>query len=382
MVARPLTIVQMLPELQSGGVERGTLELGKYLVEHGHRSMVISAGGQMAEQLKAEGSQSIEWSVGKKSLVSLKYIFPLRKLLQKEKVDILHLRSRLPAWIGYLAWKSLDKNTRPKLVTTFHGFYSINAYSGVMAKGERVIAISNAVKDHVIEHYKVPAERITLIYRGVDKTVFDPAAVSNTRIDALLQDWAIEREAGPLIMLPGRVTSWKGQDVFLRSLARLKHLPWTAVCVGELTEDSTYTRKVINLLSQLQLQDRVKFVGNCNDMGAAYLAADLVISASSKEAEAFGRVAIEAQSMGRAVIATAHGGSLETVLPGKTGWLVTPDNTDSLAKAIQESLGDRDRLLRYGEAGQKWVLDNFTTNNMCEKTVTLYKELLNQSNNV
>ena len=135
MVAGPLTIVQMLPELHAGGVERGTLELGKYLVEQGHRSMVISAGGPMVEQLEKEGSQHIEWPVERKSLSSLKYIFPLRKLLQKEKVDILHLRSRLPAWIGFLSWKGLDKKTRPKLVTTFHGFYSINAYSGVMAKG-------------------------------------------------------------------------------------------------------------------------------------------------------------------------------------------------------------------------------------------------------
>ena len=382
MVARPLTIVQMLPELQSGGVERGTLELGKYLVEQGHRSIVVAAGGQMAEQLKAEGSQLVEWSVGKKSLGSLKYIFPLRKLLQKEKVDILHLRSRLPAWIGYLAWKGLDKKSRPKLVTTFHGFYSINAYSGVMAKGERVIAISNAVKEHVMEHYRVPAEKIPLIYRGVDETVFDPSAVSAARIDALKQEWGIDPDTGPVIMLPGRVTSWKGQDVFLKSLDKLRHLPWTAVCVGELREDSAYTRSVIGLLAELQLQDRVKFVGNCNDMAAAYLAADLVISASSKEAEAFGRVAIEAQSMGRAVIATAHGGSLETVLPEKTGWLVTPDDPDSLAKAIQDALGDRDRLLHYGEAGQKWVLDNFTTKKMCGKTVSIYRKLLSQSNNL
>ena len=380
MVAQALTIVQMLPELHAGGVERGTLELGKYLVEQGHRSMVISAGGPMVEKLEAEGSLHIEWPVERKSIGSLKYIFPLRKLLQKEKADILHLRSRLPAWIGYLAWKGLDKNIRPKLVTTFHGFYSINSYSGVMAKGERVIAISNAVKEYVMTHYRVPAEKISLIYRGVDETVFDPAAVSAARIESLKQEWGLGPDTGPVIMLPGRVTSWKGQDVFLKSLAELKPLPWTAVCVGELREGSAYTRSVFNLLTELQLQDRVKFVGNCQDMAAAYLAADLVISASSKEAEAFGRIAIEAQAMGRAVIATAHGGSLETVLPEETGWLVTPDDPQSLAQAIQEALRDRDRLLRFGAKGRSWVLDNFTTNSMCEKTVSVYRELLNQTN--
>jgi glycosyltransferase involved in cell wall biosynthesis len=159
-------------------------------------------------------------------------------------------------------------------------------------------------------------------------------------------------------------------------------LNWTAVCVGELREDSTYTRNVLDLLARLQLGDRAKFVGVCRDMAAAYLAADVVISASSKEAEAFGRVAIEAQAMGRPVIATAHGGSLETVLPNRTGWLVTPNDEDSLAEAIQAALGDRALLLRYGAAGRKWVIDNFTTDIMCEKTVSLYNELLGQASGV
>jgi glycosyltransferase involved in cell wall biosynthesis len=368
----------MLPELQSGGVERGTLELGGYLAGQGHRSMVISAGGPMVGQLEAEGSQHIQWPVEKKSLASFKNIPRLQNLLKKEKVDILHLRSRLPAWIGYLAWKTMNKNMRPKLVTTFHGFYSINAYSGVMAKGERVIAISNAVKDHIIDHYRVPAERIALIYRGVDEKVFDPAAVSDSRIDAIKQQWGIETDRSPVIMLPGRVTSWKGQDIFLKSLAKIKHLDWTAVCVGELREDSSYSKRVLDLIAQLQLRDRVRFTGACNDMAAAYLAADLVVSASSTEAEAFGRVAIEAQAMGRAVIATAHGGSLETILPGKTGWLVKPGDPESLAQAIQKALDDRQRLTAYGGEGRRWVLENFTSVIMCKKTVSLYYELLGE----
>lgn len=382
MVAGPLTIVQMLPNLYSGGVERGTLELGKYLVENGHRSLVISGGGPMVEQLEAEGSRHVQWPVGKKSPACLRYILPLRRLLQQEKVNILHLRSRLPAWIGYMAWKALNRSRRPKLVTTFHGFYSINAYSAVMAKGDRVIAISNLIKEHIMEHYRVPAEKISLIYRGVDNAVFDPAAVAPSRIDALLNEWGIKKSSGPLILLPGRVTSWKGQDVFLKSLAKLVHLDWTAVCVGELRQDSSFTRRILDLLARLQLGDRVKFAGVCRDMAAAYLAADLVVSASSKEAEAFGRVAIEAQAMGRPVVATAHGGSLETVLPGKSGWLVTPDDEDSLAEAIQAALADRNLLLHYGEAGRQWVMNNFTTDIMCEKTVLLYNELLGQASGV
>jgi glycosyltransferase involved in cell wall biosynthesis len=349
----------MLPELHSGGVERGTLELGRYLAGQGHRSMVISAGGPMVEQLEAEGSQHIQWSVEKKSLSSLKYIPRLRNLLKKEKVDILHLRSRLPAWIGYLAWKGLDRTNRPKLVTTFHGFYSINAYSGVMAKGERVIAISKTIRDHIIEHYSIPAERIMLIHRGVDEDEFDSAVVSDARIDALVDQWEIDKQSGPVIMLPGRITSWKGQDVFLKSLDKLRHLSWTAICVGEIRKDSNYTKRVLDLINHLKLQDRVRFTGI--------------------EAEAFGRIAIEAQAMGRAVIATAHGGSLETILPGKTGWLVKPDDPGSLAKAIQAALDDRQRLSAYGREGRKWVLENFTTAIMCKKTVSLYYELLGEA---
>jgi glycosyltransferase involved in cell wall biosynthesis len=162
-------------------------------------------------------------------------------------------------------------------------------------------------------------------------------------------------------------------------MAKLVHLPWTAVCVGELRQDSSYARKVQDLLARLQLGDRVKFVGVCRDMAAAYLAADLVVSASSTEAEAFGRVAIEAQAMGRPVVATAHGGSLETVLPGKTGWLAAPDNEESLADAIQAALNEPSLLSRYGETGRRWVMDNFTTDIMCEKTVSLYYELLGRA---
>ena len=147
--ARSLTVVQMLPELEGGGVERGTLELGKYLAEHGHRSLVISAGGRLVGQLEREGSKHIPWNVGSKSPICLKYILPLRRLLQKEQVDVLHLRSRMPAWVGYLAWKSLPKSKRPALVTTFHGFYSVNSYSAIMTKGDGIIAVSESIKKHI-----------------------------------------------------------------------------------------------------------------------------------------------------------------------------------------------------------------------------------------
>jgi glycosyltransferase involved in cell wall biosynthesis len=378
MVARPFTVVQMLPELESGGVERGTLEMGKYLVQLGHRSIVISGGGRLVSQLVAEGSEHVLWNIGKKGPLTLRYISKLRRFLTKQKVDILHLRSRMPAWIGYMAWKSLPENSRPRLVTTFHGFYSVNSYSAIMAKGEKIIAISRAIKSHIGYTYNVPEEKITLIHRGVDVDAFDPHKLSSERIEKLRDVWGLSKDARPVIMLPGRITKWKGHEVFLKSLILIKDLQWKAICVGNPAENPTYYKYLLILIDRLQLHNQVKFVGQCDDMPAAYLLADIVISASSSEAEAFGRVSVEAQVMGKPVIATAHGGSLETVLPGKTGWLVKPEDPQSLADALREALTDQHQLQEFGENGIDWVHQNFTTLRMCEETVSLYCDLLRQ----
>lgn len=172
-VRSPLTVLQLLPALHAGGVERGTLEISRYLVQNGHRSLVMSAGGRMVPQLLAEGGEHFTWSIGKKSLLTLRLIWKLRRFLTEQKVDILHLRSRMPAWIGYLAWHGMNPLTRPKLVTTVHGAYSVNAYSAVMTKGERVIAVSNTIREYILSNYpKVDPDKIRLIYRGVDPEEF------------------------------------------------------------------------------------------------------------------------------------------------------------------------------------------------------------------
>ena len=365
----------MLPELESGGVERGTLEIGAYLCAAGHRSIVISGGGRLCTQLEREGSRHVSWDVGKKSLCTLRYLLPLRRLLVSEKADILHLRSRVPGWLGYLAWKTLPQEKRPRLVTTFHGFYSINAYSAVMAKGEKVIAISKTVADHIKAHYRVPEERIVLIHRGFDEKVFDPASVATERVEVLRKRWGLTDAEAPLIMLPGRVTRLKGHDIFIRSLCALKSHPWTAICVGDMDEASQHTAHLRTLLTELDLTPRVRFVGHCDDMPAAYLLSDLVVSATSSVPEAFGRVAVEAQAMSRPVIASAHGGSLETVKPGHAGWLVPPGDAAGLTNALVEAIPAQSLRERYGANGQLWVRENFTMKQMCEKTLELYKKL-------
>jgi glycosyltransferase involved in cell wall biosynthesis len=173
--SRSLTVLQVLPALESGGVERGTLEVSRYLVARGHRSIVLSAGGRMVEQLIREGGEHIAWNIGRKSLTTLAMAFRLRRLLQMEQVDILHVRSRMPAWVAWLAWRGMDPSHRPRFITTVHGLYSANAYSGIMTRGERVIAVSETVRRYVLAHYpRTDFSRIVVIPRGIDPSVYTP----------------------------------------------------------------------------------------------------------------------------------------------------------------------------------------------------------------
>jgi glycosyltransferase involved in cell wall biosynthesis len=369
-----LTVVQMLPELESGGVERGTLEIGKYLADNNHRSIVISAGGRMVRQLEEEGSQHISWKVGAKSPLTIKYMLPLRRLLKKEKVDVLHLRSRMPAWIGYLVWKSLSKKDRPVLVTTFHGFYSVNSYSAIMTKGMGIIAISKSIEQHIRKAYGVQ-QGIELIFRGVDKDKFDPEMVSAGRIERYRQQWNLSGKR-PVIMLPGRLTRLKGQDIFIQALARIRDLDYQALLVGDIEDNPGFASELAEMIKELRLEDNIFLTGHCEDMPAALMLADIVVSASSNEPEAFGRTTIEAMAMGKPVIATAHGGSLETVTPGKTGWLVDPGSADKLALALEDALTSPEKIRQYGAAGKAAVDSTFTMKSMCQRTLTFYHKLI------
>ncbi len=379
MVARPFTVVQMAPELESGGVERGTLELGKYLVRHGHRSIVISGGGRLIPQLESEGSEHITWDVGIKSPLTLRFVPRLRNFLAQNKVDILHLRSRVPAWVGYLAWRKMGGGSRPRLVTTFHGFYSVNRYSAIMAKGEKIIAISKTIAEHIQQVYNVSPENIELIYRGFDETRFIPTGLSEDDIAYWQDRWGLtDGEHPPVIMLPSRLTRLKGHDVFIKALHEIRDLDWLAVCVGDANDNPGYRNELEQLTAGLQLAGRLMFVGHCDNMPVAYELSDIVVSATSTKPEAFGRIAVEAMAMERPVIASAQGGSLETVLPGKTGWLVKPGDPASLAEAMREGIMNPEVRRQYGRNGREWVLANFTTAKMCKKTIEVYSSLLVQ----
>ena len=313
MIKKRLTVLQVLPALESGGVERGTLELGHYLVQQGHRSLVMSAGGRLVEQLEQQGSEHFQWPVGHKSFLSLRLVRPLRHFLREHAVDILHVRSRFPAWICYLAWKGMDPAKRPRLVTTVHGTYSVSAYSAVMTKGERVIVISNMIRDYVLQHYPVDAGRLRLNYRGVDPAVhrhgYQPRA---DWLEAWYRDYP-ETQGRQLLTLPARLTRWKGQEDFITLLAQLRQQGANVhgLVVGDVQAGKAAYLDELKLQAQgLGVADRITFTGHRQDIRDIMAMSHMVFSLS-RQPEAFGRVSMEALSMGVPVIAYAHGGVAE-----------------------------------------------------------------------
>lgn len=230
-----MKVIQILPELNAGGVERGTLEVAKYLVKLGHESIVVSNGGYLVDRLMEEGSRHIQLPVHWKSLFSLRHVGRLRSLFTEEKSDVIHLRSRVPGWLAWLAWRKLDPAIRPRLVTTVHGFYSVNAYSAIMTKGERVICVSESVREYVLKNYpEVDADKLSVIHRGVDSIEFPYGHVPP---DEWLTRWRQkypQLEGKYVVALPGRITRWKGQLDFVKIIASLKQkgLPVHGLLVG------------------------------------------------------------------------------------------------------------------------------------------------------
>jgi len=305
-----LRIVQVLPALESGGVERGTLELARHLVDTGHHSIVISAGGRMVDKLIRQGSKHIQWSIGHKSLFTFRLVFRLRRFLQEQKIDILHVRSRFPAWVCYLAWKGMDPATRPKLVTTVHGPYSVSRYSSVMMKGEHVIVVSDMIRDYVLKNYKVNPEKVHRIHRGVSSSKFPFSfAPSDKWLSEWYQDYP-QTKGKFIITLPARITRWKGQQDFIELLALLKSksVDVFGLVVGEAKKGKTaFLEELKKLAEEKQVSDGLCFVGHRSDLREVMAISDIVLS-MSREPEAFGRTTIEALSLGVPVIAYAHGG--------------------------------------------------------------------------
>lgn len=375
---RLATVLQVLPAMGAGGgVERGTVEIASAVVQAGGRALVASAGGPLVHDLARVGAEHVELPMDSKNPVTMwRNVDRLAQVIHAEKVDIVHARSRAPAWSA----RAAAKRTGAHFVTTFHGTYGAGnhlkrVYNSVMTRGERVIAISQFIAGHIRQLYGVPSNKIRVIHRGVDLERFDPAKVTAQRVVNLATDWMLP-DGMSVIMLPGRLTRWKGQPVVIDALSRLKRRDIRCLLVGGDQGREDYRAELESMIADRNLNEVVRLVDHCDDMPAAYMLTDVVISAST-DPEAFGRVVAEAQALGRPVIATDHGGAKETVIPGETGWLVPPGDADALAAAIEKvlALDSAQRSTLAGKAIAN-VRDNFSKDTMCAKTLDVYDEVL------
>lgn len=330
-----MKVVQVLPALHSGGVERGTLEFAAELVKRGHESWVISSGGPKVNRLEREGSAHITRPVHRKSLRSFGQILPMKQLLAELQPDIVHVRSRMPAWITWLAWKSLPASQRPALVSTFHGMYSVSPYSAIMARADQVIAVSDCVRDYVETHYRVPPEKLTVIQRGVDRSTFFPAPPSPEWLHRLYQQHPQLRHKR-LVMMPGRISRWKGQTLFLEAMARIvaQAPDCHGVIVGGAEPGKAHFLDELKSCCQaLGLSDQVTFMGLRDDMDELYRLSDVVCHLSTKP-EPFGRTVTEALASGTPVAAFDRGGAAETLRACFDVGLVEPDNNDAFVERV------------------------------------------------
>jgi glycosyltransferase involved in cell wall biosynthesis len=376
MTARPPALLQVLPALRSGGVERGTLEIAEAQIAAGFRAIVASAGGEMVPPLEALGAKHITLPLTAKSPLAIwRNAAALGALMRAEGVALIHARSRAPAWSALMA----ARRAGLPFVTTYHGAYNEGFpgkrfYNSVMARGDRVIAISHFIADLIRTRHGVPEARLRVIPRGVDPRRFDPALVSAERIEKLRTAWGLP-DGRLIIMLPARVTRWKGQMVLVEAMARLPG-DSLALLVGDAEERPAFKAELLARIESLGLKDRVRLVGHANDMPAALLLANVVVHAST-DAEAFGRTVIEAQAMARPVIASDLGAPRETVAEGITGWRIPPDDAAALADAIGKALAvppaERAAL---GARARAAVLSGYTTEAMQAATMAVYRELI------
>lgn len=378
---RRIAVLQVVPALETGGAERSTIDIARALSAEGHRALVASQGGRLEGELRDAGGELVRMALDtKQPLKILANAQALAGLVRAENIAIVHARSRAPAWSALIA----ARRTGAAFVTTYHGIYNARTplkcwYNSVMVRGDAVIANSQWTADHIRSTYSVRPERLSVIPRGIDFAVFDPARVDPGELRALRRQWRADDDTN-VIMLPGRLTRWKGQLVLVGALARLaqngKLKNLRAVFAGDAQGRDGYGREIERAVVQHNLGDVVVLAGHVGAMPTAYAAADIIVSAST-DPEAFGRVPPEAAAMGKPVIATDHGGARETVLPGISGLLTPPGDAGALAAAIADLLQrPKAELSRMGEAGQAHVRANYSVERMQRETLALYYSLL------
>ena len=362
-----MKVVQILPEMESGGVEQGTLEVARHLIACGHQSIVISGGGRLTDRLIAQGSQHVTLSVGRKSLRTLAMVPRLRRWLAHERPDILHLRSRVPAWVALLAWRGLTAEHRPRLVTTFHGFYSVNRWSAVMTKGERVICVSQAIHDHVRDCYpEVDPAILRVIPRGIDPAVFPHGHQPAPAWRQAFHDAFPATRAKRLVTLPGRVTRLKGHEDFLTIMQALDDPQVHGLIVGGAhPRKLAYQAEIQRRIDQLGLGERVTMTGARSDLREVLAISDVVLSLTTQP-ESFGRTTLEALGLGRPAVGYAHGGVAEILTAVLPAGLVPPGDPAAAAARVREFL-DRPPAVPAAHP--------FTLQRMLDATLAVYQEL-------
>ncbi len=375
---KPPTIMQVLPALNSGGVERGTIEISKALVSSGWKSVVLSNGGSMVKELTNSGGVHVNLDIGSKNPLNWPNNYlRLKEAVYQYDVSLIHARSRMPAWLSL----NVAKSTDTPFMTTFHGRHNDTNllkkfYNSVMTRGQRTIAISKYIASEITQRYPIHPKQLSIIPRGVDTEYFNRKTVSEERINKLKANWKIPENI-PIVMLPGRVSRWKGHELLIESLANLKDQLFFCVIVGPFDGKEKFKSKIEYLIRAHSLCSKVRFVGDCSDMAAAYSLADIVISASL-DPEPFGRTIIEAQAMGNIVLASNHGGAVESIIEGKTGWLFEPRNSAALSDSLKNALtlNEHKRSI-ISDNAQEHIKEKFSTQLMCMRTLSVYSEILN-----
>ncbi len=379
---RAPTILQVLPRLETGGVERGTVEVAQALTDAGWRAVVASEGGRMEREVTRAGAEHVSLPLASKNPLTIRRNGrALEALIRDRGIDLVHARSRAPAWSALRA----ARGAGVPFVTTFHGTYNLGLmglkrrYNAVMAMGDRVIAISEFIKRHMMSEYATPADRIRVIHRGVDLSRFDVERISAERIIQLARRWRLA-DGDNVVMLPGRLTRWKGQLLLIEAAAILKargfDRPFRVLLVGSDQGRTAYREEVEAAIDKAGLKAVVQIADDCADMPAAYMLADVVVSAST-DPEAFGRVAAEGQAMGRPVVAPDHGAAPEIVQHGRTGWLFGALHAEALADTLQKALTlTQDEREALAQRAIAHVRDHFTTARMTDRTLDVYRELI------
>ena len=380
-----INVLQVIPKLGYGGAETGCYDIAHYLSENNCKSFIVTSGGELIKFIDKEKVKLIRLPVHSKNplLIFLNAFF-LMGIIIFFNISIVHARSRAPAWSCLLA----TKLTRRKFVTTFHGTYNFNGklkkfYNSVMARSDLIIAGSNFIFSHIKENYSEflkSRKKFLVIFRGINIDYFDPSTKLDTDEKKLLNRWGINKEK-KIVLVPGRLTSWKGQELLIEAINLVKielgYEAFQVVILGSDQGRDLYKKKLIRLTEQYRLNNQVKFISHCKDMALAYKVSDIVISPSI-EPEAFGRVAVEAQSMEKLIIASNIGGSNETIVNDKTGFLFNSGDAKSLSNRIIQAITmDESAIKLIGKEGRKNIIKKFNVEKMCFSTYSEYKRLLN-----